>query len=296
MPMMSLMQPAWRRSWLLPAAAGAALTGSLAGCATDRLEATAPASVNLTGEWRLNPNLSDDLDKLGDADKDQPRSSGMGRRRGRAGPGGGTGPGGNSGLPPIGAGSNWNGSPDAGVSSNFMGAAPTFGAAGFDQPANPPPDGTPAGNAPDGAAPQGPATESGPPAGPSGSGSAQPRSGGAGGKSALSRALQAPDYLSIRQDGATLTVRFRAADGTPVEDQFKAGTQTTIAYGADSTAERSAGWRGPVFVVTTKAKKGGTREDDYALDEDGRLIVSTYVKGSRRGSIDVKRVYDRIKG
>ncbi|HVO48337.1 MAG TPA: hypothetical protein VMT29_18605 [Steroidobacteraceae bacterium] len=257
------------RKWVV--IASALMSGGLGGCATDRLEASAPPSVNLTGDWKLNLNLSDDLDRLGEADKDQPRGSpGMGRRRGHAGPGGGSGPGG-SGLPPIGASSNW------------MGGAPTLGGASatdLDPSAKPPPDGPPPGDS----------TSSGP-----------PRSGGvaggsSGGKSALSRALQAPDYLSIRQDGATVNVRFNAPDGSVVEDQFKAGTQTTIPYGNDSTADRTSGWRGPVFVVTTKAKKGGMREDDYALDEDGHLIVSTYIKGGHRGSIDVKRVYDRLKG
>ena len=250
------------RKWVL--VAGALVSGCLAGCATDRLEATPPPSVNLTGDWKLNLNLSDDLDKLGDADKDQPRTSpGTGRRRGHAGPGGGAGPGGNSGLPPIGASSNWLG----GASSNWMGGAPTLAGAEPEPQAGGPPS---------------------PGSGPPGNNTA--------GKSALSRALQAPDYLSIRQDGATVTVRFKAPDGGLVEDQFKAGTQTTIPYGTDSTAERTSGWRGPVFVVTTKARKGGMREDDYALDEDGHLIVSTYIKGGHRGSIDVKRVYDRLKG
>ena len=42
------------------------VAASICGCATERLGATPPTGVNLTGEWRFNPNLSDDPDKLTD--------------------------------------------------------------------------------------------------------------------------------------------------------------------------------------------------------------------------------------
>jgi hypothetical protein len=51
-----------------------------------------------------------------------------------------------------------------------------------------------------------------------------------------------------------------------------------------------------VFVVTITAKKAGWREDDFALDEDGRLIMTTQTKGGRLGSLEIKRVYDRVRG
>ena len=74
------------------------------------------------------------------------------------------------------------------------------------------------------------------------------------------------------------------------------GTTVTIPYGKDSTATRVAGWRGPVFVVTTTPKKGPWREDDFALDEDGRLIMTTQTKGVHHGAIEIKRVFDRVRG
>src|ERR1700737_433264 len=69
----------------------------IAGCATERLDAAAPSGVNLTGEWKFNPNLSDDPDKLADPDKAPQRSPGSHRGHG-GGRGGG---GGGGGMPPM---------------------------------------------------------------------------------------------------------------------------------------------------------------------------------------------------
>jgi hypothetical protein len=68
----------------------------IGGCATEHLDAVAPSGVNLTGEWKFNPNLSDDPDKLAEPDKTpQQRSPG-----GHRGHGGGRGGGG---MPPLGS-------------------------------------------------------------------------------------------------------------------------------------------------------------------------------------------------
>ncbi len=44
---------------------GALVASWMAGCATDRLDAVPPGGVNLSGDWALNLNLSDDPDKMG---------------------------------------------------------------------------------------------------------------------------------------------------------------------------------------------------------------------------------------
>ncbi len=109
--------------------------------------------------------------------------------------------------------------------------------------------------------------------------------------------MRAPLTLSITQNQATVTIKTNMPDGTQTVDEYTAGTTTTVPYGKDDTAERTAGWRGPVFVVTTAVKKGGTREDDFAIDEDdGRLIMTTQTKGGRLGKVEIKRVYDRVRG
>ncbi len=222
----------------------------LAGCATERLERSAPAGVNLTGEWNFNPNLSDNPDlPASDSDKTPQRTPGS--RRGR---GGGRG-GGGGGMPPM-------GSPGSG-GYNFLPVALTS----QDQDASPPqpsPGATP---------------NQGPPRRPGGN-----------------RSLKAPSHLSITQKDASIVVRANMQDGTQAVDEYTAGSTVTIPYGHDDTAKRSVGWRGPVFVVTIDAKKAGWREDDFALDEDGRLIMTTTTKGGRSGNREIKRVYDRVRG
>ena len=243
--------------WLRLLGLTAALAAGLGGCASDRLAAVAPGAVNLTGEWKLNVNLSDDPDKQLTPDK-QPQRDPLGRRSRR---------GGAAGLPPLGAPdgpSNFVSSAN-GDASMTPGTAYAFDAPGIEQ-SNPLP---PVDSA--------------------------PNSSGAG-KSTLGHLLQAPNHLSIVQNGAVVTIRSTMSDGRTFSDEYTAGKQGTVPYGADSTAERSAGWRGPVFVVTTSVKKGGTREDDYALDEDGRLIMTTQTHGGRAGKNDLVRVYDRIRG
>jgi hypothetical protein len=112
----------------------------------------------------------------------------------------------------------------------------------------------------------------------------------------INRLLKAPMHVSITQKDGTLSIKAEMPDGTYTADEYTAGTKNTIPYGPDSTAERNVGWRGPVFVITTSAKKGGWREDDFALDDDGRLIMTTQTKGGRLGTVDITRVYDRMRG
>jgi hypothetical protein len=47
--------------------------------------------------------------------------------------------------------------------------------------------------------------------------------------------------------------------------------------------------------VVTKAKKGPSKEDDFALDSEGHLIFATLVTHVKKGPIDFKRVYDRVR-
>jgi len=111
----------------------------------------------------------------------------------------------------------------------------------------------------------------------------------------INRLLKAPVHVSIIQQGGTLTIHTDMPDGTHTADEYTAGTSNTIPYGPDKTAARSVGWRGPAFVITTAVKKGGWREDDLALDDDGRLIMTTQTKGGRLGSVEITRVYDRVR-
>jgi hypothetical protein len=110
------------------------------------------------------------------------------------------------------------------------------------------------------------------------------------------RFIKAPAHMSITQQGDKLVVRSNMPDGDQTEDTYTAGTSGQIPYGQDSTAQRSVGWRGPVFVIDTDAKKIGWREDQFALDDEGHLIMTTDTKGGRLGTVEIKRVYDRVRG
>ncbi|MDB6105038.1 MAG: hypothetical protein JWO52_5037 [Gammaproteobacteria bacterium] len=245
----------------------------ITGCATERLDAVAPSGVNLTGEWKFNPNLSDDPDKVADPEKTPQRSPGGHRGHGGRGGGGGMPP---MGSPPTAAmpGHGWPGGieiqggllgSESAATTGFLPVALT--ASGIEQAAPLPPSAAPT------------------------TGGSPPSRGGS-----INRLLKAPMHVSITQKEGTLIIKTDLPDGTHTVDEYTAGTSNTIPYGPDSTADRSVGWRGPVFVITTAAKKAGWREDDFALDDDGRLILTTQTKGGRLGTVDITRVYDRVRG
>ncbi|HWM71912.1 MAG TPA: hypothetical protein VNO35_35450 [Steroidobacteraceae bacterium] len=292
-------------SILCKAMVGALVAFGVAGCATDRLDAAAPSGVNLTGDWKLNLNLSDDPDKLGpDPDKSTPQRA-PGTHRGH----GGGGRGGGGGMPPIGSPPDGTGNYEFGPTASNDAHGPASGAfvhtaadatptAGdFVRAAN---GGTSATTATSAdfipVALSAPGIEQSAPLPPTtgtaaGTTSAKPSRG-----ASINRILRAPLTMSITQDKSTVTVKANMPDGAQTADEYTAGTKATIPFGTDDTAERTAGWRGQVFVVTTAAKKFGTREDDFAIDEDdGRLIMTTQTKGGRLGKVEIKRVYDRVK-
>lgn len=261
MPSMSPTARLHKAPLLLITAAGA-LAAMLTSCATDRLVTAAPQGVDLSGDWRLNENLSDDPGRIGEETKDLPlktpppgRNPGGSRKPGTTMPGMPTGPGGIDPGGPNGGGENL---------TRADGGAPGF---------------VPVRYAQDAALPRS-ASDSGP-ASPAGKGPL---------RGPVSQMLAAPALLTISQSGSKLIVK--STDGT--SEEYTAGEQRTIAFG-QTEADRSAGWRETAFVVITKAKKGPSKEDDFALDTDGHLIFATLVTHVKKGPIDFKRVYDRVR-
>jgi hypothetical protein len=232
----------------------------LAGCATTSsggLIASAPGGVDLSGEWRLNEDLSDDPQRVDEPKETAPkqeeapeRNPGGFGRPGTSGPGMPSGPGG---LDPRGGGNNLTSTGGAPA-----GLVPVL-YQGTDLPSS----------SSDGAAPAKPVGREG----------------------SVSRMLDAPALLQISQSGSKVTVK-SMADGST--NEYTAGEQRTISFG-QTQADRSAGWRDAAFVVITKAHKGPSKEDDFALDAEGHLIFATLVTHVRKGPIDFKRVYDRVK-
>lgn len=229
------------------------------GCATtssDRLIATAPPGVDLSGEWRLNENLSDDPGRINEPKEEVPPAEGAPERN----PGGfgkpGTTmpgmPGGPGGIDPRGNLTN--------TATPAKGLVPVL------------------------------YQSSDLPASSSDAGPARPAVKSTGREGTLSHILYAPALLQISQSGTKLIIK-SMADGNA--DEYTAGEERTIPFGP-SEANRSAGWRESAFVVITKAHKGPSKEDDFALDSEGHLIYATLVTHVKKGPIDFKRVYDRV--
>jgi hypothetical protein len=252
----------------LVTAATACVAAMLTSCASEKPVAATPQGVDLSGEWRLNENLSDDPQRI-DEPKELPqkgpppsRSPGGFGKPGTTMPGMPTGPG------SIDPGANGPGNPDTGA------------------------------NLPQNVAPAGPGSfvpvryteDATLPSSSSDSGPAKPAAK-TGRDTVVSHMLDAPARLSITQTGGKLVVK---ATNEGTTEEYTAGEQRVIPFG-QTEADRSSGWRESIFFVITKAKKGPSKEDDFALDDEGHLIFATLVTHVKKGPIDFKRVYDRVK-
>ena len=259
--MPSTVAPRSRKARLfLVTAASACVAAMLTGCASEKPAAALPQGVDLSGEWRLNENLSDDPQHIDEPKGDLPQKSpSPGRSPGGFGKPGTTMPGmpqGPGGIDPGGPGENLT--QNAGGSTGLM---PVLYAQDSTLPSS--------------------SSDSGP-AAPA----AKPVR-----DSVVSHMLDSPQRLSISQSGGKIVVK---ATNEGTTEEYTAGEQRTIPFG-QTQADRSSGWRESVFVVVTKAKKGPSKEDDFAIDSEGHLIFATLVTHVKKGPIDFKRVYDRVK-
>jgi hypothetical protein len=258
--MPSTVAPRSRKARLfLVTAASACMAAMLTSCASEKPAAALPQGVDLSGEWRLNENLSDDPQHIDDQKELPPKAPSPGRSPGGFGKPGTTMPGmpqGPGGIDPGGGGENLTQNGGAGT-----GLMPVLYA-----------------------------QDSALPSSSSDSGPAAPAKK-TGRDSVVSHMLDAPQHLSISQSGGKIVVK---ATNEGTTEEYTAGEQRTIPFG-QTQADRSSGWRESVFVVVTKAKKGPSKEDDFAIDSEGHLIFATLVTHVKKGPIDFKRVYDRVK-
>jgi hypothetical protein len=283
-----------RRARLLTSMVSLATALCLIGCATERLAASAPQGVDLTGEWRLNANFSDDPTKgLGD-DEGQRPNGGMRRRGGRGG-GGGSG----GGLPPFGAPGGAGGrNSTAPGSDDFTSNVPNTYVPAAEASASGGGSFTLVRYTPGESLAQ---SGGGPGAGGGGAGSAGSGRGAGGGRNGggrrgggVGQLLYASEHLAINQNGGRITIQRKDASGELTTDEYTFGDKSPVTLGRDP-AERTTGWKDRVFVIDTKAKGGPSKEEDFALDDDGHLIVTTFLSGSRVPKVEIKRVYDRVK-
>lgn len=99
--------------------------------------------------------------------------------------------------------------------------------------------------------------------------------------------VEAPETMTIQQQGPLVRILTVSASGKKGTKSYTAGTIQSIPWPGGG-AQCHSGWRGPAFVVTTRPKKGRERENDYALDDEGHLIMTIQAR-----KLDVKLVYDR---
>lgn len=101
--------------------------------------------------------------------------------------------------------------------------------------------------------------------------------------------VAAPQTLTITQRGSEVNIASATANGKKVRRDYMAGTIQTMPW-PHGGAKCESGWRGPAFVITTRPKRGKVREDDYALDDAGHLILTIQTR-----KLDIKLVYDRVR-
>lgn len=103
----------------------------------------------------------------------------------------------------------------------------------------------------------------------------------------FSSMIEAPARMSISLQGTRFTIKH---DET--SDSYTAGSKSVVSFGRD-VADRIAGWSGNQFVVSTRGVEGGAKEERYALQPDGRLLLVTKLSGEFLPDVEVKRIYDR---
>ena len=270
MPLKPHADPLRKAPLFFASAASALVAAMLTSCASSdgRLVTATPAGVDLSGEWRLNENLSDDAQHIDEPKDLPPQAPGKSRNPGGFGRPGGGGPGmptGPGGIDPGGIDPGGNGPQGENLTRSAVPAS-GFVPVRYGQ-SNPLPSSS------------------------SDSGPAKPAAPAGGRESAVAHMLDAPQRLLITQSGGKLIVKSETDGST---EEYTAGEQRTIAFGP-TEADRSSGWRDSAFVVISKAKKGPSKEDDFALDSDGHLIFATLVTHVKKGPIDFKRVYDRVR-
>jgi hypothetical protein len=99
--------------------------------------------------------------------------------------------------------------------------------------------------------------------------------------------IAAPERMSISLKGTRFTVKH---DDT--SDTYTAGSKSVVSFGRD-VADRTSGWSGSEFIVSTRGVEGGAKEERYALQPDGRLVFFTKLSGDLMPDVEVKRIYDR---
>ena len=109
----------------------------------------------------------------------------------------------------------------------------------------------------------------------------------------FAQSLALPAHLTITQAGSRLLVKSVAANGDIDTAEYQAGSKSVVSFGP-GYADRISGWLGKAFVVSLRAASRDERKEQrYALDAHGRLLVTTTLDGGGLPKTEIKSVYDR---
>jgi hypothetical protein len=107
----------------------------------------------------------------------------------------------------------------------------------------------------------------------------------------LERAVTTPEEFAIQQEPEAFVLML--ADATDTCKTRQPGEVNVPGYGL---TPRKCGWDKAGFVVETQPKNGPLNMTRYEMDkENGRLLVTSELKGERIPKISVKRVYVRVE-
>lgn len=101
--------------------------------------------------------------------------------------------------------------------------------------------------------------------------------------------VEAPDRMDISLNGTRFIIKHNET-----RDEYRAGEKSVVSFGR-GVADRTAGWRGKEFIVATRGLDGGSKEERYSLDPEGRLLVVMKLSDDRLPTLEIKRVYERNK-
>jgi hypothetical protein len=105
----------------------------------------------------------------------------------------------------------------------------------------------------------------------------------------LERAVTTPAEFAIQQEPEAFVLMTR--DATDTCRPKRPGQINVPGYGM---TDRECGWDKSAFVVQVEPKQGPQSITRYEIDkENGRLVVTSELKGERIPKIQVKRVYER---
>jgi len=106
--------------------------------------------------------------------------------------------------------------------------------------------------------------------------------------------FEVPVHISVAQSGSHVLIKATEANGDVNSEDYEAGAKSVTSFGT-GYADRVTGWRDKAFIVSLRAAgEDRSKEERYALDGGGRLVVTTLFSGDGLPKSEIKITYDRV--